>query len=63
MGDFETAEGRPSVDGAFRDARSGATYDDVDPATEEVPGAVADAGGAGIEGDESLETETIGLPA
>jgi aldehyde dehydrogenase (NAD+) len=44
MSDFNQAEGRLYIDGAFRDAASGATFDNVNPATEETIGAVADAG-------------------
>jgi len=44
MSDFSQGEGRLFVDGAFTDARSGATYPNVNPATEETLGTVADAG-------------------
>ena len=44
MADFSRAEGRLYVDGEFRDAKSGAVYDNLNPATEEVIGSVADAG-------------------
>jgi aldehyde dehydrogenase (NAD+) len=44
MADFSRPEGRLYVDGEFRDARSGAAYDNLNPATEQVLGQVADAG-------------------
>ncbi len=43
MPDFSQPEGRLYNDGEFRDARSGAVYDNINPATEEVIGQVADA--------------------
>jgi aldehyde dehydrogenase (NAD+) len=47
--DFSQPEGRLFIDGEFRDARSGAVYDNVNPATEEVIGQVADAAAADME--------------
>jgi aldehyde dehydrogenase (NAD+) len=44
MTDFSRPEARLYIDGEFRDARSGAVYDNLNPATEQVLGAVADAG-------------------
>jgi aldehyde dehydrogenase (NAD+) len=44
MGDFSRGEGRLFIDGRFVDARSGASYANVNPATEEPLGDVADAG-------------------
>jgi aldehyde dehydrogenase (NAD+) len=44
MADFSRGEGRLFIAGEFREARSGATYENLNPATEEVIGAVADAG-------------------
>ena len=44
MGDFSRAEGRMWIDGHFVDAKSGAVFDNVNPATEEVIGRVADGG-------------------
>jgi aldehyde dehydrogenase (NAD+) len=44
MADFSRGEGRLFIAGEFRDAASGATYPNVNPATEETLGAVADAG-------------------
>jgi len=49
MADFSQPEGRLYIDGEFRDARSGAVYDNINPATEEVIGQVADAGVADME--------------
>lgn len=49
MADFDRPEGRPFVDGEFRAARSGAVFDNVNPATEEVIGQVADADAADME--------------
>ena len=46
MADFSLPEGRLFIDGEFCDARSGAVYDNVNPATEEVIGQVADAAAA-----------------
>ncbi len=34
MADFSMPEGRMYIDGEFVDARSGATFDNVNPATE-----------------------------
>jgi aldehyde dehydrogenase (NAD+) len=44
MADFSRGEGRLYVAGELRDARSGASYENLNPATEEPIGAVADAG-------------------
>ena len=44
MGDFSRGEGRMWIDGRFVDAASGAVFDNVNPATEEVIGQVADGG-------------------
>ena len=44
MADFSEPEGRMYIDGEFVDARSGAKFDNVNPATEEVIGQVADGG-------------------
>ncbi|MGH0032026.1 MAG: aldehyde dehydrogenase family protein [Myxococcota bacterium] len=44
MSDFSTPEGRLYIAGELRAAASGATYANVNPATEEVIGQVADAG-------------------
>ena len=44
MSDFATPEPRLYIDGKFTPARSGRTYDVIDPATEEVYAACADAG-------------------
>jgi aldehyde dehydrogenase (NAD+) len=49
VADFSQPEGRLFIDGEFRDARSGAVYDNVNPATEEVIGQVADAAAADME--------------
>jgi aldehyde dehydrogenase (NAD+) len=49
VADFSNPEGRLFIDGEFRDARSGAVYDNVNPATEEVIGQVADAAAADME--------------
>ncbi len=49
MADFSQPEGRLFIDGEFRDARSGAVYDNVNPATEEVIGQVADAAAADMD--------------
>ena len=49
MADFSAPEGRLFIDGEFRDARSGAVYDNINPATEEVIGQVADAAAADME--------------
>jgi len=43
VADFSQPEGRLFIDGQFHDAQSGAVFDNVDPATEEVIGRVADA--------------------
>jgi len=47
--DFSQPEGRLYIDGAFCDAASGATYANLNPATEAVIGRVADAGEADME--------------
>jgi aldehyde dehydrogenase (NAD+) len=44
MADFSKGEGRLYLDGTFRDAKTGAVYDNVNPTTEEVIGSIADAG-------------------
>jgi aldehyde dehydrogenase (NAD+) len=44
MSDFSRPEGRMYIDGKFVDARSGARFANVNPATEEVIGEVADGG-------------------
>ncbi len=44
MADFSQGEGRLFIDGELRGARSGRSYPNVNPATEEVIGQVADAG-------------------
>jgi aldehyde dehydrogenase (NAD+) len=44
MADFSKPEGRMYIDGRFVDAKSGATFDNCNPATEEVIGQVADGG-------------------
>ena len=44
MADFSQPEGRMYIDGKFIDARSGARFDNCNPATEEVLGQVADGG-------------------
>ncbi len=44
-----TGEHRMLIDGALTDAASGATYDNINPATEEVIGQVADGGAADME--------------
>ena len=49
MADFSQPEGRLFIDGEFRDARSGDVYDNVNPATEEVIGQVADADAADMD--------------
>ena len=49
MSDFSTPEGRLYIAGELRDAQSGATYPNVNPATEEEIGRVADAGTADME--------------
>jgi aldehyde dehydrogenase (NAD+) len=49
VADFSQPEGRLYIDGEFRDARSGAVYDNVNPATEEAIGQVADAEAADME--------------
>ncbi|MCH2170821.1 aldehyde dehydrogenase family protein [Myxococcota bacterium] len=49
MTDFSTPETRMYVDGAFLEARSGATFDNVNPATEEVIGQVADGSSADMD--------------
>ena len=49
MADFSQPEGRLFIDGEFRAAQSGALYDNINPATEEVIGRVADAGPADME--------------
>jgi aldehyde dehydrogenase (NAD+) len=49
VADFSQPEGRLFIDGEFRDARSGAVYDNINPATEQVIGQVADAGAADME--------------
>ncbi len=49
MPDFSQPEGRLYIDGELRDARSGAVYDNVNPATEEVIGQVADAAAADMD--------------
>ena len=46
MADFSVPEGQMYIDGAFVDAQQGATFDNLNPATEEVIGQVADGGGA-----------------
>jgi len=43
VSDFSQPEGRLFIDGDFHEARSGAVYDNINPATEEVIGRVADA--------------------
>jgi len=47
--DFSQPEGRLFIDGEFRDARSGAVYDNINPATEESIGQVADAAAPDME--------------
>jgi aldehyde dehydrogenase (NAD+) len=49
VADFSQPEGRLFIDGAFRDARSGAVYDNIDPATEEAIGQVADGAAADMD--------------
>jgi len=49
MSDFSEPEGRLYIDGEFCAARSGAVYDNINPATEEAIGQVADAGAADME--------------
>jgi aldehyde dehydrogenase (NAD+) len=49
VADFSQPEGRLFIDGEFRDARSGAVYDNINPATEETIGQVADAAAADME--------------
>jgi len=49
MADFSKPEGRLYIGGEFRDARSGAVYDNINPATEEAIGQVADADAADME--------------
>jgi aldehyde dehydrogenase (NAD+) len=49
VADFSQPEGRLFIDGEFRDARSGGVYDNVNPATEEVIGRVADAAAADMD--------------
>jgi len=49
VADFSQPEGRLFIDGELRDARSGAVYDNVNPATEEAIGAVADAAPADMD--------------
>jgi aldehyde dehydrogenase (NAD+) len=49
MSDFSHPEGRLFIAGEFRDAAGGATYGNVNPATEEVIGQVADAAPADME--------------
>jgi len=44
MSDFSQPETRLYIDGRFREARSGARYENIDPATEEAIGSCADAG-------------------
>src|SRR5262245_2189013 len=44
MADFSRAEGRMYIDGKFVEARSGAHFANVNPATEEVIGQIADGG-------------------
>src|SRR4029078_8253505 len=44
-----TGEHRMLIDGELTDAASGATYDNINPATEEVIGQVADGGAADME--------------
>ena len=44
MADFSKAEGRMYIDGKFVDAKGGATFDNQNPATEEIIGQVADGG-------------------
>jgi aldehyde dehydrogenase (NAD+) len=44
MADFSSPEGRMYIDGKFVDARSGARFPNINPATEEVIGQVADGG-------------------
>jgi aldehyde dehydrogenase (NAD+) len=49
LADFSQPEGRLFIDGQFREARSGGVYDNVNPATEEVIGRVADAAAADMD--------------
>ena len=49
MADFSQPETRLYIDGAFRDARTGRRFDNLNPATEEVYGTCADAGAADMD--------------
>jgi aldehyde dehydrogenase (NAD+) len=49
VADFSRPEGRLFIAGEFRDARSGAVYDNINPATEKVIGKVADAAAADMD--------------
>jgi len=62
-------EARMLVGGELVGAASGATFDNLNPATEQVIGVTADASAEdaaenGVEGfEEYLEVKTVGLPA